>query len=143
MAEAAGLASAIISFLTVSVQLSKVLYSIWDDCVEAPDAIVRIKDRVEDLEFILRRVREEEQRLDSNSEIAVFWAKRQGQLKKDAEEFKEYCDTLGREMEKGGMWKKKIRAKWVIKDKRRAGEFEKKVGDHLEMLRMLLDFLVQ
>lgn len=136
MAEAIGLGSGIIAFLTVSVQLTTVLFSVWDDLKEAPDVIRSIAGRVEILNFYLSQVRKEEQRLNAvgsagqgASELGKIWTSLHTRLREDTDNFRDFGECLKQEIDSGSKF---VRPKWAVRNKKRVLEFDRKLANHLD-----------
>lgn len=155
MAEAIGLGSGIIAFLTVSVQLSTVLFSVWDDFKEAPKEIQNIEHRIKELTFYLQRVHKEEQALkaagstcQSTSDLEKIWTSLHTQLREVTTDFEIFGGSLKKENVSWGELRVKAervkkRAEWVIKNKKRALEFDRKITGHLETFKTIWGLVTQ
>lgn len=142
MAEAIGIGSGILAFLTVSVQLTAVLCSVWDDFKEAPEEIQNIAHRIKQLNFYLQEVQKEEQKLNaagatcqSTSELGSIWASLHVKLRTDTTEFQALGERLKRDNDTKGKFR--VRAEWVIKNKKRTLEFDRKVTGYLETFKTI------
>lgn len=148
MAEAIGVGSGILAFLTVSVKLTTVLYSVWDDFKEAPAEIQDIALRIEQLNFYLEKVRIEEQELMSAvgfacqgaNELTNIWTSLHARLEEVRVEFQEFGEHLKKRSNSNKIWS---RADWVIRNKQRTLEFDRKVSSHLENFKTMWNLITQ
>lgn len=147
MAEAIGIGSGILAFLTVSAKLTTVLYSVWDDFREAPAEIRDIAIRIEQLNFYLTQVQKEEQELNtagftcqSTSEFANIWASLHVQLKEVTTEFQDFGERLKRRHDSREIWS---RTDWVIRNKKRTLEFNRKITSHLDTFKTIWNLITQ
>lgn len=147
MAEAIGIGSGILAFLTVSAKLTTVLYSVWDDFREAPAEIRDIAIRIEQLNFYLTQVQKEEQELNaagftcqSTSEFANIWASLHVQLREVTTEFQDFGERLKRRHDSREIWS---RTDWVIRNKKRTLEFNRKITSHLDTFKTIWNLITQ
>lgn len=147
MAEAIGVGSGILAFLTVAVKLTTVLYSVWDDFREAPAEIRDIALRIDQLSFYLKQVQIEEQDLNavgpicqSNSELANIWTLLHVRLKEVTTEFQDFGGRLKKKNDSREIWSK---TDWVIRNKKRTLEFDRKISSHLESFKTIWNLITQ
>ncbi|KAL0635816.1 hypothetical protein Q9L58_005250 [Maublancomyces gigas] len=147
MADAIGISSGILAFLTVSAKLTTILYSVWDDFTEAPTEIRDIALRIEQLNFYLKQVQKEEQELNaagltcqSISEFANIWTSLHVQLREVTVEFQDFWERLKRRHDTREIWS---RADWVIRNKKRTLEFDRKISGHLETFKTIWNLITQ
>lgn len=147
MAEAIGVGSGILAFLTISVKLIKVLHSVWDDFREAPAEIQDIALRIEQFNFYLGQVQTEEQELkvvglayQSTSELRNIWASLHVRLREVTVEFQDFAERLKRRNNSSEIWS---RTDWVIRNKQRTLEFDRKISSHLEAFKTIWNLITQ
>lgn len=147
MAEAIGVGSGILAFLTVSVNLTTVLHSVWDDFREAPAEIRDIAFRIEQLHFYLGQVEIEEQELNavgfacqSTSELTNIWMSLHARLREVTVEFQDFAERLKKRKNSSEIWS---RTDWVIRNKQRTLEFDRKISSHLETFKTIWNLITQ
>lgn len=143
MAEAIGVGSGILAFLTVSVKLTTVLYSVWDDFREAPAEIRDIAFKIEQLNFYLKQVEIKEQELNacqSNSELTNIWTSLHVRLREVTTEFQDFGERLKKKNDSREIWS---RTDWVIRNKKRTLEFDRKISNHLESFKTIWNRIIQ
>lgn len=135
MAETIGLASGVIGFIDIAARLTKTAIAIYSTMKDAPDDIKRLKNRSEDLQFILTKINNIPE-TDQDEKTARYWSEKSKQLVADFAEFNSFAAGLDEHRIKG-------KVKWYLSKQDRATKLLGLLAEDLKVLKALHQLMME